>query len=390
MKNEKQKPSLKFELPTSWRHGIGMSSQIADILLEYDCHRPLLVTDKLLVSLGVIKPVTHSLSQSDISFTICDAVDKEPTVNLFEFITGILDLESFDSVIAVGGGSVMDVSKGLAVIGTFGGSITNYDGFDKFPAKPHMKIFAIPTTAGTGSEVSDGVVVIDEQRNTKFVVISRYLRPEVALTDPEMTKSMPPKVTACTGVDALIHAIEAYLSTGSNMATDLFALKAIGLIAEGLESAYNDGGNLKVREKMQIGATMAMIAASNTHVGMCHAMDGPISAFYHIPHGQACGLVSPAVLKFNSLVVKEKVSNIFKVMGLVTVDTEDSEAIEVGCNKLTELLDRIGLLIRLRDIGYKESHMETMVKETLKSAQLGTNPRQPTEKEVESILRQII
>jgi alcohol dehydrogenase class IV len=119
-------------------------------------------------------------------------------------------------------------------------------------------------------------------------------------------------------------------------------------------------------------------------------MDGPISAFYHIPHGQACSLVSPAVLKFNSLVKKEKVANIFKVMGLVTIDTEDSEAIEVGCDKLKELLDRVGLLIRLRDIGYKESHMETMVKETLKSAQLGTNPRKPTDKEVESIYRQII
>jgi alcohol dehydrogenase class IV len=390
MKNEKQKPSLKFELPTSWRHGIGMSSQIADILLEYGCHRPLLITDKLLVSLGVIQPVIHSLNLLDISFTICDAVDKEPNVGLFELIAGRLDLKSFDSVIAVGGGSVIDVSKGLAVISTFGGTITDYDGFDKFPVKPNMKIFAIPTTAGTGSEVSDGAVVIDEQRKTKFVVISKYLRPEVALTDPEMTKSMPPKVTACTGVDALIHAIEAYLSTGSNMATDLFALKAIGLIAEGLEPAYHDGGNLKVREKMQIGATMAMIAASNTHVGMCHAMDGPISAFYHIPHGQACGLVSPAVLKFNSLVEREKVTNVFKVMGLVTVDTEDSEAIEVGCEKLTKLLDRIGLLIRLRDIGYQESHLETMVKETLKSAQLGTNPRQPTDKEVESIIRQII
>lgn len=134
-------------------------------------------------------------------------------------------------------------------------------------------------------------MVIDEQRNTKFVVMSRFLRPEVALTDPEMTKSMPPEVTACTGVDASIHAIEAYLSIKSNMATDLFALKSIELIAGGLESAFRDGNNIKMREKMQIGATMAMIAASNTHVGMCHAIRPDLRALPYVawPGMRYCG-----------------------------------------------------------------------------------------------------
>jgi alcohol dehydrogenase class IV len=381
--------TLKFELPTCWRHGPGIVSQIGTILQEYGCSKPLIVTDKLLISLGVVEPVLKSLEQQRIPHTVCDSADKEPTVAMIDSIAKSLDLRSFDSVIAVGGGSVIDVSKGLTILGTFGGSITDYDGFDKFPAKPDLRVFAIPTTAGTGSEVSDGSVVIDEQRNTKFVVISNHLRPEVAITDPEMTKSMPPKVTACTGIDALIHAIEAYLSIKANMATDLFALKSIELIAQGLVPAYQNGEDIAVREKMQLGATMAMVAASNTHVGMCHAIDGPICALYHIPHGQGCGLVAPAVLKFNAAVAKERVINIFRIMGFIEENTEDSAAIEMGCDKLTELLDKVGLLVKLRDIGFQESHIENIAKETLKTAQLRTNPRQPTEKDIETILREI-
>ena len=381
---------INFELPTNWRHGLGRVSQIADILKESGCKKPLLMTDKLLMSLGVVKPVTDSLSKAGIPVTVCDEVTKEPTVALFDKLSRDLDLKSFDSVIAVGGGSTIDVSKGLTILSKFGGSITKYDGFDKFPSKPDMKIFAIPTTAGTGSEVSDGVVVIDEQRNTKFVIISRHLRPEIALTDPEMTRSMPPKVTACTGIDALMHAIEAYLSIKANMVTDMFALKAIALIAEGLVPAFKDGNDIGNREKMQLGATMAMVAASNTHVGMIHSMDGPICALYHIPHGQAVGLVAPAVLKFNAGVLPDKVANIYRTMKFVDPKTDNGKAIDIGTEKLTDLLDQVGLLLKLKDIGYEEKHLDNIVKETLKSAQLLTNPRQPSEKDIEEVLRQII
>lgn len=390
MNNIKKGMNLRFLLPTCWRHGAGIVSEIGSILKEYRCERPLIVTDKRLVSLGVVEPVFQALSDAGITFTICDSVGHEPTVSMFDDIKNRFDLKGFDSVIAVGGGSVIDMSKGLAVLGAFGGNITDYDGFNKFPARPDMKIFAIPTTAGTGSEVSDGVVVIDEERNTKFVVISDNIRPDVALTDPEMTISMPPKVTACTGIDALIHAIEAYLSIKANIATDLFALKSIGLVGEALVPAYKDGGNIEHREKMQLGATMAMVAASNTLVGMAHSMDGPICALYHIPHGQACGLVAPAVLKFNAGAVNEKVLNIFKTMGFIDARANDENAVLKGCNRLTGLLDEVGLLIKLRDIGFEEAHVDNIVRETLKSAQLGTNPKQPTEKDVEEVLREIV
>ena len=382
--------NLKFKLPTCWQHGQGIVSQSATILQQYGCNKPLVVTDKLLLSLGVVEPVLKSLEAERIPYTVCDSVENEPTVAMFDSISKSLDLRSFDSVIAVGGGSVIDVSKGLTILEAFGGSITNYYGLDKFPSKPGLKVFAIPTTAGTGSEVSDGLVVIDEQRDTKFVVINDYLRPEVAICDPEMTKTMPPQVTACTGIDALVHAIEAHLSIKANMATDLFAFKAIELIVQGLVPAYKDGEDITVREKMQLGATMAMIAASNTHVGMCHGMSGPICALYNIPHGQACGLVAPAVLKFNAGVAKERVVNIFRIMGFIDKYTKNSTVIEKGCDRLTELLSKLGLSIRLRDKGFQENHIEIIARETLKSSQIRTNPRQPTEQDIETSLREII
>ena len=381
---------LRFLLPTCWKHGVGITSEIGNTLKEYECERPLIVTDKALVSLGVVEPVLKSLNEAEIDYSVCDSVGSEPTVAMFDEISSSYDLKSFDSVIAVGGGSVIDVSKGLAILGTFGGRITDYDGFNKFPSRPDMKIFAVPTTSGTGSEVSDGVVVIDEERNTKFVVISDNIRPIAALTDPEMTLSMPPKVTACTGIDALVHAMEAYLSTKANIVTDLFALKSIELVSKGLVPAYRDGSNIEYREKMQLGATMAMVAASNTLVGMAHSMDGPICALYHIPHGQACGLVAPAVLKFNAGAVKDRVLNIFSTMGYINPGATNDIAVSEGCDRLYGLLDEVDLLIKLRDIGYEESHLDNIVRETLKSAQLGTNPRKPDKKDLEEVLRQII
>ena len=147
---------------------------------------------------------------------------------------------------------------------------------------------------------------------------------------------------------------------------------------------------MEYREKMQLGATMAMVAASNTLVGMIHSMDGSICALYHIPHGQACGLVAPAVLKFNAGLVREKLARIFSTMGFSGSEVSDETAISKGCDKMTDFLNQVGLLVTLRDIGFEESHVDNIAKEVLMSAQLGTNPRQPTEKDVEEILRQII
>ncbi|MBN1631586.1 MAG: iron-containing alcohol dehydrogenase, partial [Thermoleophilia bacterium] len=210
-----------FDYPTSWSHGRGLAGQTAAVLKQLGCRSPLVLTDQLLLSLGVVDPVLHSLREAGLDYTICDAVNYEPTVALFDSIVAQLDLKAFDAIVAVGGGSVLDVSKGLAVIGSFGGHIRDYAGFDKVPGVPAIKVVTVPTTSGTGSEISDGVVLIDEERQTKFLVISKKICPTVALTDPLMTLSMPARVTALSGTDALVHATESYISKGAGPASEL-------------------------------------------------------------------------------------------------------------------------------------------------------------------------
>lgn len=369
-----------FDYPTSWSHGRGLAGRTGEVLGRLGCSRPLVLTDQLLLSMGVVAPVLASLEQAGIGYTVCDAVNFEPTVNLFDSIVADLDLSRFDVIVAVGGGSVLDVAKGLSVIGSFGGHIRAYAGFDKVPSVPAIKVLTVPTTSGTGSEISDGVVLIDEERNTKFLVISKKICPTMALTDPLMTVSMPPLVTARSGTDALVHATESYISKGAGPATELFALRAIELIARNIAAACDDGQDLDLRERMQIGATMAMSAGMNSKLGLCHALAMPLCALYHMPHGQAVGMALPVVLDYNAPATGVKSEAVFEAMGFQGD----------GLGQLEALLTQIGISARLGDMGFQESHMPIIVNETMNSAQRPTNPRDPTPEDIAAIVRRMV
>jgi alcohol dehydrogenase class IV len=348
------------------------------------------ITDQLLVHIGVVGPILASLEASRIEYTLCDEVTKEPTVSLFETLVAELDLKDFDSVLAVGGGSVIDVAKGLAVIAQFGGHIRDYAGFNKIPEPLSRKIIAVPTTAGTGSEISDGSVLIDEALQSKFLVLSTRLCPTVAITDPELTTSMPPKITANSGIDALTHAIESYLSKDASVASEPFSLRAVELIGAGLKRAYSHGDDLDARETVQIGATMAMAAGMNAHMGLCHAMIMPLCALYHIPHGQACGMVLPHVLAYNEPVAKEKVLQIFRAMAFMNKEAGDDTPIGESYRKLDSLLKQIGIAARLKDFGYKDDHLPTIVQETFNSVQCQFNPQRPDEEDIVRMVKKMI
>lgn len=388
---------MRFDFPTSWRHGRGLAAQAGTILRELGCSRTLLVTDRLLIEKGVVGPVMASLDEAGIVYTLCDAVSTEPTVDLFEKLVGatggsplIPDLAGFDSVLAVGGGSVIDVAKGLAVVAQFGGHIRDYAGFHKIPEPLTRKIVAIPTTSGTGSEISDGSVWIDEVAQTKFLVLSTRICPAVALTDPEMTRSMPPRVTALSGVDALTHAIESYLSVDAGVATEPLSLKAIELISGGLTRAYLHGDDLDARERVQLGATMAMIAGMNAHMGLCHAMAMPLCGLYPIPHGQACGMALPHVLEFNAGVVGAKVTDIIAAMGLI-VEVAGEQAPGGACyGRLATFLAELGVAGRLRDFGYRDEHMESIIQGTRNSVQFRFNPRTPTDDDLARLVERLV
>ena len=382
--------AMKFDFPTSWQHGRGLAAESGRLLKNLGCKTTLVVTDKLLVDLGILNPITTSLDASNIAYTICDEVTTEPTVSLFEDIVDKLDLKKYDSVIAVGGGSVIDVAKGLSIIAKFGGTIRDYAGYDKVPEHPDWKSIMIPTTSGTGSEISDGAVFIDESIQSKFLVLSLKICPTIALTDPEMTKSMPPNITVQSGIDALVHAIESYTSIDASALTEPISLRAIELIRQGLKPAYRHGDDLDAREAMQIGSTMAMIAGMNAHMGLCHSLAMPLCARYRMPHGQACGMALAPVLEFNSKVVKEKVINIFKVMGFMDKGAGDDVLTSASYEQIERFLGEIDISAKLSDFGFRDEHMETIVKETMNAVQRQFNPRKPSEEDIVNIVRRMI
>ena len=388
---------MRFDFPTSWRHGRGLAAQAGNVLRELGCTRTLLVTDRLLMEKGVVDPVTASLDEAGMAYTVCDAVTTEPTVALFEELVGttrgsplIADLAGFDSVLAVGGGSVIDVAKGLAVVAQFGGHIRDYAGFDAIPEPLTRTIVAVPTTAGTGSEISDGSVWIDEAAHTKFLVLSLRICPTVALTDPEMTRSMPPRVTATSGVDALVHAIESYLSRDASVATEPLSLRAIESIVAGLKAAYDHGDDLDAREAVQLGATMAMAAGMNAHMGLCHALAMPLCGLYGMAHGQACGMVLPYVLEFNAEVARSKVAAVFRAMGFTSGEAGDGAVGGAHYRELAVFLGEVGIAGRLSDFGYRDDHMRTIVQGTLASVQARFNPRTPSEDDLVGLVRRLI
>jgi len=382
--------AMKFDFPTSWRHGRGLAAESGRIVKDLGCKKTLLITDRWLLKLGVVRPVIESLNAFNMEYTVCDEVTPEPTVTLFENLADNLDPKNFDSFLAVGGGSVIDVAKGLAIVAQFGGHIRDYAGINKVPAPLERKLIAVPTTSGTGSEISDGSVFVDEAVQSKFLVLSTLICPKVAITDPELTILMPPEVTANSGVDALTHGIESYLSKDASVATRLFSLKAIELISSGLKTAYHNGKIVDARETVQIGATMAMVAGMNAHMGLCHAMIMPLCALYHIPHGKACGMVLPHVLAYNAEVAEEKVLDIFKAMGMVEGEGKDDTLNRTPFQMFDSMLEEVRISARLRDFGYVDNHMQIIIQETFNSVQCQFNPRKPSEEDIVRIVKKMI
>jgi alcohol dehydrogenase class IV len=377
---EGSSPMAGFGFPGTWYHGRGYAGRIGSLLGQLGRLRPLVLTDEQLLSLGVVEPVLASIREAGLEVKVCGAATREPSIGLFDSMADELDLGSIDAIVAVGGGSVVDAAKGLAVIGSFGGHIKDYGGFDTVPEVPAIKVIAVPTTAGTGSEVSDGVIVIDEAAEAEFCVISRKVTPAAAVTDPLMTVSMPPGVTAMTGADALAHAIESYVSKAAVPASELFALKAIELVSRNIKAAYADGQDLDAREKVQLGATMAMIAASNTKVGLGHELATPLAVLYNIPHGRAVSMTMSVALEFNTPVLGPKAEAIFQAMGF----EEDGPA------GLERLLSEIGLSTRLSDHGFDEADIPWIVTETLKSGRQSYNPRAFGPEDIETMVRGLI
>jgi alcohol dehydrogenase class IV len=374
----------RFHIPTKVVRGIGAVEQLGEEAKALGAKRALVVTDKNLVEAGLMEKVEEPLKSAGLKVDIFDEGVPDPTVKLVEKGMAVIKKASYGVIIGVGGGSNIDAAKAMSVMANNPGSICDYEGSDKF-AKPPMPIIAVPTTAGTGSEVTYASVVTDTERDYKFVVWSSLLPPKVAILDPQMPATGPVMVRISAGMDALTHAVESYVSKNANPYSESLALSAIKLISENLRMSIADANNAEAMANMQLAANMAGMAFTNTRLGVVHAIALPPSALFHIPHGIANAILLPYGMEFNLIGNPRKFADIACAMGENVDGLTVMEAAIVAVDAVRELAADIGAPQSLESVGAKEDAIPKMAEDGMKSGHLAVNPRQVSIEDVVKI-----
>ncbi len=369
--------------------GPGCADQIGPELKALKGKRALIVTDPGIIQAGLLDRVGPSLKKAGVAVTLFDQVEPDPHIEIVNQALDRLKEEKCDSVIGMGGGSSLDIAKLVAAMAVNPGHISDYFGVDLL-ARPGLPLIAVPTTAGTGSEVTPIAILSDQAEHLKKGVVSSHLFPRLALLDPILTLGVPPAVTAFTGMDALIHAIEAYTSVNANSLTDHLAFRAMELTFGNLLTAYARGEDLEARSKMLEGSLLAGMAFANAGVTAVHAFAYPLGGeFHHIAHGLANSVMLPHVLRFNMLGNLPKFADISSAFGLLTDDLTDRQAAEEGLEAIKELMIDLNLPLRLRDLNVPEKAIPGMAQGVMKVTRLlANNPRRVTLEDAERIYRQ--
>ncbi|MQL50716.1 iron-containing alcohol dehydrogenase [Desulfofundulus thermobenzoicus] len=377
--------SFTFQLPTRVEFGLGVSQKIGDEAVNLGGECALIVTDPGVIKAGIIDQVTSSLKQTDISYSIFSDIEPNPRDTSVEKGAEIARKSGADLLVAVGGGSAIDTAKGIGVLLTHGGAIQYYEGLGKV-SRPITPLIAIPTTAGTGSEVTFWAVITDTERRFKMSVGSPLIAPKVALVDPEVTKSLPPLLTASTGMDALTHAIEAYTATLANPVTDGLALYAIELISSHIRQATFNGYDLTARSGMLLGSLIAGMAFGNSDVAAVHCMAEAVGGLYDIPHGIANAILLPHVMEYNASSCGEKYARIASVMGVDTSGLGQEESARKAVAAVMQLTQDLKLPT-LKEVGVKEGDLPELARRAAANVSVESNPRKVTFEDFLKIFR---
>ncbi len=317
--------STQIILPRILQVGDGASQEAGNILNSLDCKRPLIVTDGMMVQLGYVARLQQSLEAASITADIFQDTVPEPTVSSIQAGVDKVRDGNYDSIIAIGGGSPIDSAKAIAILGKYGGVMRDYK-FPRVVNEPGLPIIAIPTTAGTGSECTKVTIITDETNDEKMLCVGIGFMPTAALVDYSLTLSLPARTTADTGIDALTHAMEAYVSKKASLYSDSQAIAAMKLLAPNLRKAFQDGSDQKAREEMMLGATLAGVAFSNASVALVHGMSRPIGAFYHVPHGLSNAMLLPMVTEYSIPAAPERYADCARAMGVANEGDSDQTA----------------------------------------------------------------
>jgi len=336
---------------------------------------------------GSLDEVIESLTSQNLKVEVFDRVEPDPSVETVEEGVKVAKKCNVDLLVGLGGGSAMDSAKAIALLMTNNGPLNKYFGVDKVE-KPSLPVIAIPTTAGTGSEVTKYTVITERKKKLKQLIGSPHITPKLAILDPVTTVSMPASVTANTGMDALSHAIESYVCTQSNPVSDILALEAMRLIARALPEAISQPQNIEIRGKMLFASLIAGMALSSSGAGIIHGMGYSITTYYGAPHGLANALLMPQAMEFNLVANFAKFTNVAEAMGKKVGGLSEIEAARLSVEAVRELSEKIGIPRGLKEMGVRKESLAGFAKTVSKNERiLSLNPRRPTIKDIEEIYK---
>ncbi len=377
--------TYKLTMPKMIRFGVGALETLADELINWGTSTALVITDAGVNKAGLVEPIKEQLTKAEVEASIFTGSEIEPTLSKLDTIADEYRKKRFDILLAVGGGSSIDTAKGLSVLMTHGGKGIDYLGIDLVPG-PCIPVVAVPTTAGTGSEATNIAIFGDTERQLKLAIVSPYIFPRLSLVDPTLTYGCPANVSAASGLDALVHAIECYTGKKANTFTDALALEAISLIAGSLRTAVADGSNEEARNHMSEAAMLGGIMIVNSGTTAVHAMAYPLGARFHVPHGVANSLLLPYVMEQNFCSNLEKFAMIAKAMGEETDGLSLREAAMRAVVAVKDISNDVGVPQRLRELDVPQDALDGMAVATMEVTRLmSNNPKELSLDDVRAI-----
>jgi len=375
----------KFVAP-EFIFGSGARLLVGRYAKNFGARKVLIVTDPHILASGLFRPVFDVLEEEQIDYVIYSDIKSNPTaLQVMEGANFYLN-ENCNFIVAVGGGSAMDCAKAIGIVSSNKKEIYEFEGVDKVPI-PSPPLICIPTTAGSAADVSQFAIITDSRRKLKMAIVSKAVVPDVALIDPETTLTMDKSLTIVTGFDVLSHAVEAFVSNASSPITDLHALEAIKLVASNLIPVSNDLGNIELRAKMMLSSLNAGLAFSNSSLGLVHAMAHSLGGFLDLPHGECNALLLDQVVKFNFEAESEKYKEIARALGLEIDGMNDKEIKITLIKGIKDLKLEAGINYSLKDVGVTTSDIPELAGKAMNDACIITNPRRPTQKDVEEIFK---
>ncbi|MER2106648.1 MAG: iron-containing alcohol dehydrogenase [Solibacillus sp.] len=377
----------QFIMPTSNLFGSGAIQEVGGRLKDLNVKKALIVTDEGLHKLGLSENIASIIKEAGVDVAIFPKAEPNPTDKNIEDGIAAYNAENCDAIVSLGGGSAHDAAKGIGLIASNGGRIHDYEGVDQ-SKNPLVPLIAINTTAGTASEMTRFTIITDLARKVKMAIVDKHVTPLVSINDPQLMVGLPPALTAATGVDALTHAIEAFVSTNATPITDACAEKVLQLIPEYLPRAYANGSDIEAREQMVYAQFLAGMAFNNASLGYVHAIAHQLGGFYNLPHGVCNAILLPHVCRFNLTARTERFAKIAELLGANVEGLSKRDAAEKAIEFIESLSKDLNIPGGFRELGAKDEDIETLAKNAMLDVCAATNPRIATLEDIKQIITQ--